>query len=64
MWPVSVIAEGVEEQEQLDRLRAMGCPFVQGYYYSRPLPAIEMKALLLAGSHEKASHLIRGSLAG
>ncbi len=59
-----VIAEGVEEQEQLDRLRAMGCPFIQGYYYSRPLPAIEMKALLLAGHHETASRLTRDSLTG
>ena len=32
-----VVAEGVEHKEQLDVLRQMGCDYVQGYYYSRPL---------------------------
>ena len=31
---VSVVAEGVETQTQLDILRGMGCPIVQGYYFS------------------------------
>jgi len=36
-----VIAEGVEEIEQLEYLREHDCDVVQGYYYSRPLPADE-----------------------
>lgn len=32
-----VVAEGVETQEQLQLLRDIGCPVVQGYYFSRPL---------------------------
>lgn len=32
-----VLAEGVETDEQLDKLRRMECDWVQGYYYSRPL---------------------------
>ena len=35
---VPVIAEGVENLEQLETLKQLGCDFVQGYYYSRPIP--------------------------
>ncbi|MBF0448949.1 MAG: EAL domain-containing protein [Magnetococcales bacterium] len=36
---LTVIAEGVEEKEQLDFLRGHQCNEIQGYYYSRPLSA-------------------------
>jgi EAL domain-containing protein (putative c-di-GMP-specific phosphodiesterase class I) len=35
---LTVVAEGVEEQAQLDWLRQAGCDFVQGYLMARPLP--------------------------
>jgi EAL domain-containing protein (putative c-di-GMP-specific phosphodiesterase class I)/GGDEF domain-containing protein len=35
------LAEGVEDEEQLDQLRAMGCVSVQGYYYAKPMPMEE-----------------------
>ncbi len=38
---VPVIAEGVETEEQLNALKTMGCDMVQGYYFSRPVPAEE-----------------------
>ena len=36
---VPVIAEGVETEAQLNTLRDMGCDLVQGYYFSKPVPA-------------------------
>lgn len=38
---MKVIAEGVEQKEQVELLRNMGCDMIQGYYYSKPLPLIE-----------------------
>ena len=32
------LTEGVETKEQAEFLREVGCEYVQGYYYSRPLP--------------------------
>ncbi|EGT3571410.1 oxygen-sensing cyclic-di-GMP phosphodiesterase [Citrobacter amalonaticus] len=39
-----VIAEGVETKEQFELLRAINCPVIQGYYFSRPIPAEEITA--------------------
>ncbi|HET8899102.1 MAG TPA: bifunctional diguanylate cyclase/phosphodiesterase [Rhodanobacteraceae bacterium] len=41
---VKVVAEGVENAEQLGVLRGYGCNLVQGYLYSPPLPAEELAA--------------------
>ena len=43
---VPVIAEGVETEEQMLALKAMGCDYVQGYYFSRPLPAGDYERFL------------------
>ncbi|MCX7171951.1 MAG: bifunctional diguanylate cyclase/phosphodiesterase, partial [Proteobacteria bacterium] len=42
-----VVAEGVEDRTQLDLLRAMGCRRVQGYYFSKPVPAEEFDEVAL-----------------
>jgi EAL domain-containing protein (putative c-di-GMP-specific phosphodiesterase class I) len=36
---LQVIAEGIEQKEQFDLLKELGCHYMQGYYVSRPLPA-------------------------
>ena len=38
---IPVIAEGVEDKTELKMLKNMGCNIVQGYYFSRPIPAEE-----------------------
>ncbi|MDQ1910310.1 EAL domain-containing protein [Paenibacillus sp. GD4] len=43
---LKVIAEGVETEEQLQFLTGMRCKEVQGYIYSRPIPAQEFTALM------------------
>jgi EAL domain-containing protein (putative c-di-GMP-specific phosphodiesterase class I) len=39
---LSVVAEGVETQEQLTLLDKYNCDLVQGYYFSKPIPASQL----------------------
>ncbi len=49
-----VLAEGVETQSQLDFLALRGCREVQGFYFSKPLPDLELPDFLAStGSHPK-----------
>jgi diguanylate cyclase (GGDEF)-like protein len=46
---MSVIAEGVETQDQLDRLMTLGYDLVQGYYLGRPMPAEDLDGPFRSG---------------
>jgi diguanylate cyclase (GGDEF)-like protein len=46
---LNVIAEGVETREQLDFLRKRNCQQVQGYYFARPLDALQFEAFIVQG---------------
>ncbi|ARU60153.1 hypothetical protein CBW65_03090 [Tumebacillus avium] len=46
---LQVVAEGVETEEHLRYLAARGCVEMQGYHFSRPLPAQEIEALFQSG---------------
>lgn len=35
---MQIVAEGIEDKHQLDTLLGMGCDFIQGYYFSKPVP--------------------------
>jgi diguanylate cyclase (GGDEF)-like protein/PAS domain S-box-containing protein len=43
---LEVVAEGVENRQQLDFMRDSQCDFIQGYFFSKPLPAEEFARLL------------------
>ena len=42
-----VVAEGVEEEEQLETLKNSGCDYIQGYIWGKPLPAEEAEKLVV-----------------
>ncbi len=44
---LEVVAEGVETQAQVNLLRDYGCDFVQGYFYSKPVPAEQITDMIL-----------------
>jgi len=46
---LETIAEGVEDEDQVEYLRRFGCRLIQGYYYSRPVPGDQLGKLVQAG---------------
>ena len=45
---LKVVAEGIETTEQLECLARLGCPYGQGYLFSKPVPATDATQLLLS----------------
>jgi diguanylate cyclase (GGDEF)-like protein len=52
---LAVVAEGIEEADQLDHLRSIGCGQGQGYYFAMPLARRGMEELLIAGPGWRAT---------
>jgi len=50
---LKVVAEGVETQEQFERLHALACDSVQGFYFSKPLPIDDINEKLMSEFGEK-----------
>jgi diguanylate cyclase (GGDEF)-like protein len=50
---LEVVAEGVETAEQMTRLRQLGCKYLQGFHFGRPMP-VEQIGDLLRGSQPRA----------
>ena len=59
-----VVAEGVESDEALVRLRHLGCDLAQGFYFTRPLPADQLQPWLDRNGNklEAQDHASRANL--
>lgn len=49
---LSVVAEGVETEKQLEHLKEIACDYAQGYYFAKPMPVREFEALFQGGVAE------------
>lgn len=49
---MAVIAEGVESKEQADYLKSIGCYYIQGYFYAKPMPCEEYEKLFTKSDKE------------
>jgi diguanylate cyclase (GGDEF)-like protein len=55
---LSVVAEGVEDEAQVEFLRSLDCDIIQGYFYSRPLPADDFYAFVKSNNDQVKSSTI------
>ena len=46
---MTTTAEGVEDAEQAALIRELGCTKIQGYFFGRPMGAIEARSLVIKG---------------
>ncbi|WP_281869895.1 EAL domain-containing protein [Brevibacillus parabrevis] len=58
---LSLVAEGVETKEQLSFLRSLGCLTVQGYFFSKPVPADECEKLLAKSAARSDKRIFPGT---
>jgi diguanylate cyclase (GGDEF)-like protein len=58
------VAEGIEEERQLDRLAGLGCRVGQGYLFARPVPSAEFAAMLVAPRDHQRRSFGFGALPG
>ncbi|MCH1929113.1 EAL domain-containing protein [Shewanella sp. A25] len=54
---LTIVAEGIENEQQLDWLKDNQCQVGQGFYFSQPLPVAEFEALYIASQTATISHL-------
>lgn len=52
---LEIVSEGIETKEQLDTMRELGISYIQGYYFSRPLPEEEFLRFISARSDRSES---------
>ena len=52
---ITTVAEGIEEAEQAERMLGLGCTYGQGYYFSRPVGADEVAAIVAEETAKRAA---------
>ncbi len=57
-FSLDVVAEGIEDAQQLKRLKSLGCPCGQGYFFARPMDAHAAEALVNSGGWQ-AKHAVQ-----
>ena len=54
---ISVIAEGVETEQQKKRLDIVGCNYIQGFLFGRPMPLEETEGLMAEKGFQIKKHI-------
>lgn len=59
-----ILAEGVEEKKQADFLKSIGCRFMQGYFFSKPLPVNDFYNLIVNNdiAHKELENIVDDSV--
>ena len=52
-----IVAEGAETEEAVNTLRKMGCDYIQGFYFSKPLPSSDFVQFLRTHAPEPGSNI-------
>ncbi len=55
---LGVVAEGVETREQVNRLMSVGCDYVQGYYFAKPMQVKEFEPLWASQSRQPETYAV------
>jgi diguanylate cyclase (GGDEF)-like protein len=55
---IMTVAEGIEDAQQAERMRALGCTFGQGYFFARPMPGTAVAATMPGRAAEAAADAV------